>query len=223
MIPLRDHNRTATTPIVTPILIGVNILVFLYMMTLGDAGILRFAETYAVIPSDIVRGVSLATLLTSLFLHGGIWHIVGNMLFLHIFGDNLEDTLGRVRYLFYYLMSGIGASLLQIATNPNSDIPNIGASGAIAGLMGGYLLLFPKHRIDVLVPFGLFMSRATVPAYTMLFYWFFVQFLSGTGSLGIGAEGGIAYFAHVGGFLTGIVLIAPFKKSLQRSHYQPPA
>ncbi len=222
MIPFRDHNQTTTTPIMTPILIAVNVLVFLYMMTLGDMELERFAVSYAVIPSDIIRGVSLATLVTSLFLHAGIGHIVGNMLFLHIFGDNLEDMLGRIRYLFYYLISGIGASILQIATNPSSDIPNIGASGAIAGLMGGYLLLFPKNRIDVLIPFGLFMSRATVPAYTMLFYWFLVQFLTGAGSLGIGNEGGIAYFAHVGGFLTGIVLLVPFKKSLQRSHNQPP-
>ena len=131
------------------------------------------------------------------------------MLFLNIFGDNLEDTLGHVKYLIYYLAAGLGASILQIVVDPASRIPNLGASGAIAGLMGGYLILFPKHRVDVLLPVFGWLQEASVPAYTMLFYWFVLQLFSGAGSLGA-AGGGIAYFAHVGGFVTGVILIKIF-------------
>jgi len=176
---------------------------------LGERSFDRFIETWAMQPSEIVAGASLVTLITSVFVHGGFLHLAGNMLFLNIFGDNLEDTLGHVKYLIYYLAAGLGASILQIVVDPASRIPNLGASGAIAGLMGGYLILFPKHRVDVLLPVFGWLQEASVPAYTMLFYWFVLQLFSGAGSLGA-AGGGIAYFAHVGGFVTGVILIKIF-------------
>ena len=210
MIPLRDHNKSNTFPFVTYILMAINIAVYLYMyFYLGDRSFDRFIETWAMQPSEIVVGASLVTLITSVFVHGGFLHLAGNMLFLNIFGDNLEDTLGHVKYLIYYLAAGLGASILQIVVDPASRIPNLGASGAIAGLMGGYLILFPKHRVDVLLPVFGWLQEASVPAYTMLFYWFVLQLFSGAGSLGA-AGGGIAYFAHVGGFVTGVILIKIF-------------
>ena len=210
MIPLRDHNKSNTFPFVTYALMAINIAVYMYMyFFLGERSFDRFIETWAMQPSEIVVGASLVTLITSVFVHGGFLHLAGNMLFLNIFGDNLEDTLGHVKYLIYYLAAGLGASILQIVVDPASRIPNLGASGAIAGLMGGYLILFPKHRVDVLLPVFGWLQEASVPAYTMLFYWFVLQLFSGAGSLGA-AGGGIAYFAHVGGFVTGVILIKIF-------------
>ncbi|OGD10702.1 hypothetical protein A2395_00645 [Candidatus Amesbacteria bacterium RIFOXYB1_FULL_47_9] len=210
MIPLRDHNKSNTFPFVTYALMAINIAVYMYMyFFLGERSFDRFIETWAMQPSEIVAGASLVTLITSVFVHGGFLHLAGNMLFLNIFGDNLEDTLGHVKYLIYYLAAGLGASILQIVVDPASRIPNLGASGAIAGLMGGYLILFPKHRVDVLLPVFGWLQEASVPAYTMLFYWFVLQLFSGAGSLGA-AGGGIAYFAHVGGFVTGVILIKIF-------------
>lgn len=207
MIPLRDHNPSRNFPIVTYALIGSNVLVFFLMMGMEETRLEEFIRTYAIQPREIVAGLSLSTLFTSMFLHGGIGHIVGNMMFLHIFGDNLEDYLGKIKYLGYYLLSGLTGSFLQIAADPSSTVPNLGASGAIAGLMGGYLVLFPKHRVDILLPFVGFLETATVPAYSMLLYWIFAQFFSGFGSLSVAAEGGVAYFAHIGGFLSGVGMI----------------
>lgn len=215
MIPLRDHNPSGSIPLVTYTLIAINVLVFVFMMGLDERSLESYIAHYALIPRDIIRGIGLTTLITSMFLHGGVGHIVGNMLFLHIFGDNIEDKLGPVKYLGYYLLCGLGASFLQILVDPLSDIPNLGASGAIAGVMGGYLLLFPKHRVDILFSFGLYMQRASVPAYTMLFYWFVAQLFSGVGSLAIPAGGGIAYFAHIGGFIAGYGSLLPFKDKLR--------
>lgn len=219
MIPLRDHNPSRSFPFVTYALLAINVYVFFQMLTLSDTGLEGFINTYALLPSEIVQGRDLFTLITSMFLHGGFGHIIGNMMFLHIFGDNLEDTLGHVKYLLYYIISGLGASALQIFTNPSSSIPNLGASGAIAGLMGGYILLFPNHRIDVLIPLGFYFSRATIPAFLMLGYWFIAQFLTGIGSLGI-EGGGVAYFAHIGGFIAGVVLVLPFRSRLRMKYLQ---
>lgn len=220
MIPLRDHNRTRTFPWVTYTILGVNVLVFLNILTLPEAALLQFVKTWALQPVEILAGQSFITLFTSMFLHGGVGHIVSNMLFLHIFGDNLEDALGHIRYILYYLVCGLGAAGLQIAITPQSSVPMLGASGAIAGLLGGYLLLFPNHRVDVLVPFGLLWSEATVPASAMLIYWFIGQFVTGLGTLGVGAIGGIAYFAHIGGFVTGLLLVWPLKDKSRQRHFQ---
>jgi membrane associated rhomboid family serine protease len=192
--------------VVTWILIAINVAVFVLMYLLGETDLEAFIRQWSIIPANIVGGQDYVTLITAIFMHGGIGHIVGNMMFLNIFGDNLEDYLGHMGYLVFYLLAGLGASILQIAVDPTSTVPNLGASGAIAGLMGGYLLLFPKHQVDVLVPWGLFMETIRLPAYTMLGYWFIVQFFSGVGSLGW-EGGGVAYFAHIGGFVAGVVLV----------------
>jgi membrane associated rhomboid family serine protease len=210
MIPIRDHNPSGRTPLVTYALIGLNVVVFIYMFTLGDRGLDALIKRFALIPADIVSGLNLYTLVTAMFLHGGWAHLIGNMLFLNIFGDNLEDRLGRLRYLGFYLLAGLAGSLLQIVIDPNSTIPNLGASGAIAGVMGGYLVLFPRERIDVLWTFG-FVGVSTVPASAMLGYWILFQFIAGAGSFGV-TGGGVAYFAHVGGFAFGYLITRIFFK-----------
>ncbi len=208
-------------PVVTYALIAVNALVFFYFFMLPEPELLGFVDNYALVPAFVSSGRKLLTLFTSMFMHASLGHILGNMIFLNIFGDNLEDKLGHVKYLAYYLVCGLGASFLQILVDPSSTIPNLGASGAIAGVMGGYLLLFPREPIDVLFSFGLVLREATLPAYTMLFYWFIAQLFSGFGSLALGDQmmGGVAFFAHVGGFLTGFLFLLPFKNRLlvQRS------
>ncbi|HJZ05079.1 hypothetical protein A2634_04560 [Candidatus Amesbacteria bacterium RIFCSPHIGHO2_01_FULL_48_32] len=209
MIPLRDHNKSLTWPVVTYLLIGINLWVFFQMWGMSPSGLEEFVETWSVRPASIMSGMGLVTLLTSMFLHGGIAHVLGNMLFLHIFGDNLEDRLGHIGYLIYYLVSGVAGSVAQIWADPSSTIPMLGASGAIAGLMGGYLVLFPRHRIDVLIPWGFWFEELTLPAWTMLIYWIIFQVFGSLGSLGVDG-GGIAYMAHVGGFAAGVVLVKFF-------------
>ena len=209
MIPLRDHNKSLTWPVVTYLLIGINLWVFFQMWGMSPSGLEEFVETWSVRPASIMSGMGLVTLLTSMFLHGGIAHVLGNMLFLHIFGDNLEDRLGHIGYLIYYLVSGVAGSVAQIWADPSSTIPMLGASGAIAGLMGGYLVLFPRHRIDVLIPWGFWFEELTLPAWTMLIYWIIFQVFGSLGSLGVDG-GGIAYMAHVGGFAAGGVLVKFF-------------
>lgn len=221
MIPIRDHNPSGRVPIINYLLIGINILVFGYMFLLPENLLMNFINQWAIIPTSIVQGKNLVTLFTSMFMHGSLGHIIGNMLFLNIFGDNLEDQLGHLKYLIYYLICGLGASALQIFISSVSSIPNLGASGAIAGIMGGYLVLFPREKIDILFSFGWSLRQATVPAYFMLFYWFLAQIFSGVGSLAFmdQAMGGIAFFAHVGGFLTGYLLVLPFKRKLRKTTY----
>lgn len=205
MIPIRDHNPSGKFAFVTYLLIAVNTALFFYMVTLSPTVFETFIYQYALVPVKFLAGEQDFALFSSMFLHGGLGHLLGNMLFLHIFGDNLEERLGHFGYLLFYFFSGFGASGLQILVNPGSFIPQLGASGAIAGVMGGYLALYPKRKIDVLFSLGLFLRRATVPAYFMLFYWVAFQFLFGLGSLAAMDQsmGGVAYFAHVGGFATG--------------------
>lgn len=211
MIPIRDTSPTKSTPIVTYSLIAANILIFSYSMLLPEPELRQFIQTYAIIPRQIGQGMALSSIFTSMFLHGSLGHLISNMLFLNIFGDNLEDHLGHIKYLLFYLISGLGGALLQLVFNLNSTVPNLGASGAIAGLMGAYLVLFPYHEIETLFFWGFFVRMVKVPAAVMLIYWILAQFLSGLGQLGLtGAEGGIAYLAHVGGFLTGYLLIQLF-------------
>lgn len=214
MLPISDTENPGIFPIATYFLLGLNVLVFILMFTMSEAGLENFIYTYALIPQEIVNGQDIYTLLTSMFLHGGIGHIFGNMLFLHVFGNNLEAAFGRIKYVLFYLVCGLAASALQVFVDPTSTIPNLGASGAIAGLLGGYLVLFPNHRVDVLVS-GSGM-RSTLPAYTMLIYWIVFQFLQGIGSLGAPGTGGVAYFAHIGGFIGGVVL-AKFTNSIVKT------
>jgi len=206
MIPLRDDNPVRTFPLVNYLLIAANVVVFLYMFFLPEGAFESFMDDYSLIPALISEGRNLHTIFTSMFLHGGFGHIIGNMLFLGIFGDNIEDALGHAKYFLFYLLCGVGGSLLQYIISPQLTIPSLGASGAIAGLMGSYLVLFPTARVEVLVPTYFSYRRAMVPAQFMLVYWILAQFFYGAGSFGAMNMGGVAYFAHIGGFATGWLL-----------------
>ncbi len=207
MIPLRDHNPSRRFPFINYLLIIVNVAICIYTYTLPLPALEDFFSRFALTPAIVLQGENLLSFLTSMFLHAGLGHLLGNMLFLHIFGDNLEDYFGHFRYLLFYLACGLAADFAQIFVDPTSTIPQVGASGAIAGVMGGYLLLYPKHKIDILFSFGWWYEQTTLPAWTMLFYWFLAQLLTGVGSLGMVEEGGVAYFAHLGGFLAGMILV----------------
>jgi membrane associated rhomboid family serine protease len=208
MFPIRDHNPSGRTPFVTWTLVGVNILVFLsYWPALSsDREAMMFFATWGVVPDRVMAGQDWHGLVTSMFLHGGWMHLAGNMLFLWIFGDNMEDSFGHLGFLGFYLAAGLAAAGLQIAADPGSDVPMVGASGAIAGVLGGYLLMYPRARVDVMVIFVIFFRILTIPAWIMLGLWFGFQIVGGFGS---GSEGGVAYWAHAGGFIAGIVLAVP--------------
>lgn len=208
MFPIRDHNPSGRTPYVVYTLMALNIAIFL--LTLGitsDRGLYMLYDAYAVVPVEISQGGGWETLLTSTFLHGGWMHLGGNMLFLWIFGDNLEDEMGHLPFLVFYLASGIGAGLIHVVSAPYSQVPTIGASGAIAGVMGGYLLLFPKARVDILLILIIFFRIFTIPAWVMLGLWLGMQFIGGIGA--DPNQGGVAYWAHAGGFAVGLILAGP--------------
>lgn len=208
MFPLRDHNPSTRTPWLTWALIAANIAVFLLTLPefQTEQRLYLFFLDWGLVPARIMAGEGWETFLSSMFLHGGWLHLLGNMLFLFIFGDNLEDEMGRVGFLAFYLASGIGAGLLQIAADPASVIPMVGASGAIAGVMGGYLLMHPRARVDVLVIIVFFVRIVAVPAWLMLGLWLVLQLVSGLADDG-GA--GVAFWAHAGGFVVGLVLALP--------------
>ncbi len=209
MFPLRDHNPASRTPYVTYALIVANVAVFLYCLPLyvDDAALSAFLDRYALIPARLSGGDGWLTLLTSMFLHAGFLHLFGNMLFLHIFGDNLEDQLGHLGFLGFYLAAGIGADVAQIAVAPDSIVPMIGASGAIAGVMGGYLVMFPRARVDILIFLLVIIRIVTVRAWLLLAIWLAIQL--GSGVTQSADEGGVAYWAHTGGFVVGALLILP--------------
>lgn len=212
MIPLRDNIRSRTVPFVSYAFIGINILVFLFEITLG-AGVDRFVGAFGVVPERTIYilfqapeyiHLAVIPLFTSMFMHGGWFHLLGNVLFLYIFGDNIEDTLGHFRYAVFYIGCGVASSLIHLATHPASAVPTIGASGAIAGVMGAYFLLFPGSRIVTLVPFFFFIQLIEVPAFVFLGIWFLIQFLSGFFSFAVSSElSRIAWWAHIGGFAVG--------------------
>ncbi len=208
MIPLRDVIPTRTTPFVTVGLIVLNALVFLLQFSLGPDAV-AFIRTWGLVPADF----SWLDVLTSMFLHGGLLHFGGNMLYLWIFGDNIEDRMGHGRFMGFYLLCGIAAALAQTLTNPASQVPMVGASGAIAGVMGAYFVLYPRSRIVTLVPIFVFIHIMEVPAIFFLGIWFLMQFLSGVGSMGVEADvGGIAFWAHVAGFAAGLVGVFAFRQ-----------
>jgi membrane associated rhomboid family serine protease len=215
MIPLHDLNPSRTRPVVTILLIVTNILLFLYELSLGPA-IRPFLLQAAFVPSRYMAPASLpagfTSALLSMFLHGGWAHLLGNMLFLWIFGDNIEDRLGHFRFLVFYLLSGFAATAAQALVAPSSTVPLIGASGAISGVLGAYLFLYPRARIVSLVFLGIFVQIMQVPAIVFLPIWFLLQFFSGLASLGAhGAQaGGVAFFAHIGGFVAGPLLLLLF-------------
>jgi membrane associated rhomboid family serine protease len=216
MIPLRSTQRTYSTATFTTGLIVVNVLIFLYQATMGPDTLVPFVERWGIVP-DAISG-HLYTLFTSMFLHGGWLHLAGNMLFLWVFGRNVEDLIGGGSFLSFYLACGLVAAVMQVVTNPYSRIPTIGASGAIAGVMGAYLIKFPRARIVTLVPIFVFFTTFEIPAWMMLAWWFIIQLLSGFGSLASTdyTGGGIAWFAHVGGFVAGMVLIRLFPVKQQK-------
>lgn len=209
MFPLRDHNPSDRTPCVLYALIVLNVAAFLLQLphSGSDRAMLAFWRDWALIPAAVTQGGELRGIVTSMFLHAGLMHLAGNMLFLWIFGDNLEDQLGHAGFLLFYLAAGIAAAAAHVAAAPGSVVPTVGASGAIGGVMGGYLLLFPRARVDILLIFVIFFRVITIPAWILLGVWFALQILSGLGTPAAG--GGVAYWAHAGGFLAGLVLALP--------------
>ena len=217
MIPLRDLNPSHRAPLVTVVLIAANALLFVYELTLGP-DLERFLFSAAFIPAKVLAGegagggigFGLGSGLLSMFLHGGWMHFLGNMLFLWIFGDNVEDRLGHLRFLLFYLLCGYAATFAHAAASPASAVPAIGASGAIAGVLGAYLFLYPGARIVTLIFLGFFIQTVEVPALVYLPLWFLIQFFSGLTSLGATTaqeQGGVAWFAHIGGFVAGPLLL----------------
>lgn len=206
MFPIRDHNPSQRRPYVTWLLIGANIAMYLLTLPQTDTGTALFARL-ALYPLAIMHGEYLWGLGSHMFLHAGLMHLAGNMLFLWIFGDNLEDQMGHGGFLLFYLLAGLAAAAAQIVAEPGSTVPMVGASGAIAGVMGGYLLMFPRARVDVLAIFIIFFKIFTLPAWIMLGVWFAIQIFGGFAATG--GEGGVAYWAHAGGFLAGVGLCLP--------------
>ncbi|MBX7218899.1 MAG: rhomboid family intramembrane serine protease [Blastocatellia bacterium] len=222
MIPLRDNIPSRTFPFVTVTLIVINVLAFIFELMLGPKlnGFLRefavvprhFFSDYYITASGGLRHIGLADLIlplfTSMFLHGGWAHVIGNMLYLWIFGDNVEDRMGHVKYLFFYLLCGMAASGAHILTNQESRVPSLGASGAIAGVLGAYLILYPKARVLVVLPLFIFWQIIEVPAFFFLGFWIVQQFIYGVGSLSESAQtGGVAWWAHIGGFAAGLLMV----------------
>jgi membrane associated rhomboid family serine protease len=218
MIPLRDDNPTRTLPIVNYTLIGLCVLAFLWQLTLGVAGGQRAIYSLGVIPAVLLGDAQLPpefdavppalSVLTSMFLHGGWMHLIGNMLYLWIFGDNIEEAMGRVKYVVFYVACGAIAALSQALPHPESEVPMIGASGAISGVLGAYLMLFPHARVLTLIPLGFVSQLVRIPAVWVLLLWFVIQLLSNT----FGGDSGVAFSAHVGGFIGGVALIGLFKR-----------
>ena len=210
LFPYKDDNPRILVPYVTYCIIGINALIFILQFNLGisdPSAEKAFIYRFGFIPADF----SLITIFTSMFLHGGISHIMGNMWFLWVFGDNVEGVLGHLKYAIFYLMCGLAATISQLLINPNSTIPMVGASGAIAGVLGMYMIRFPHARVHVFAFIIIFFTTFRVPAMFVLGFWFFNQLTNGFGSLGFDTTGGVAWFAHIGGFIAGVMLNQAFK------------
>ncbi len=233
MFPYHDENETQRTPYVTLTLIALSVLAWLLVQGAGataalaqsvcDLGLIPGELTLALAPgtpfpmgeglvclSDPGRQV--ANVITSMFLHGSWMHLLGNMWFLWLFGNNIEDSMTRPRFVAFYLLAGLAAALTQVAAQPASEVPMVGASGAISGVMGAYLVLFPRVRVHTMVPLGFFLHSMALPAWAMLIYWAFLQFAGGLTSVGSEQTGGVAFWAHLGGFVAGVVLIKVFER-----------
>jgi membrane associated rhomboid family serine protease len=239
MIPLKDDTPRYSTPLINFFLIAANVVVFLFEVSLSPRQEAAFLQTFGLVPARLALGLNVVLpqihlhahavspalafvpILTSMFLHGGWWHIIMNMWFLWIFGRNVEDAMGHFPYLVFYLTCGVVAALVQTFSDLSSTIPTVGASGAIAGVMGGYFILYPRARVLMLVPF-LFIFFLWLPAWVVLGYWFVLQILSGVGTALVTAErgsGGVAFWAHVGGFLAGVLLVRLFPSRTRRYRY----
>jgi len=216
MIPLVDESRRPVSfPAATTAIIAVNFGVFILELAGGDQFVTRWSE----VPAEVIAGHHLITLLTSLFLHAGWLHILGNMVFLHAFGPRVEDAMGRVKYTAFYLLSGLAASLSQTAIDPHSTIPSLGASGAIAGVMGAFIVISPGDEIKTLWFFGFFARVSFIPAFLLIGVWFLIQLFDQVGSLAEVQSGGVAYAAHVGGFLFGAITGRLFARSSDSSRW----
>jgi membrane associated rhomboid family serine protease len=218
LIPLRDDNPTRSTPVVSYGIIGACVLVYLWQATLGPSAGQAAVYALGLVPAVLLQGASLppeialipptATVFTSMFLHGGWLHLIGNMLYLWIFADNIEDSMGHGRFIVFYLLCGIAAALAQALPAPGSEIPMVGASGAISGVLGAYLILHPRAHVLVLVPLGFFSQITRLPAVLVLGLWFLLQLIS---EIGAPLGAGVAFRAHIGGFMAGMALIPFFK------------
>lgn len=219
MLPLRDDIPHSQTPIICYFLIAINMAMFLFMVTLSDRALSGFLASFAVTPAaDVPLALrrqwdGILPFVTNMFLHGGWLHLGGNLLFLHIFGDNVEDRMGHARFLIFYLLCGVTASVAHAWANPGSQLPSLGASGAIAGVLAAYMIYFPRARILSLVVLGFLITTVRIPAFVYLILWFVMQAFSGLMSLGREtATGGVAWWAHIGGFIAGLVLVFPFSR-----------
>lgn len=222
MIPIRDNIRSRTFPVVNWLIIGLNLLVFIYEISLSGTQLESFINQYGLIPSrlspvihgnfSVLKPAVLITLLSTMFIHGSFLHVIGNMWFLFVFGDNVEDRMGKINYLMFYLVAGIMAGVTHVALNLNSDIPAIGASGAISGVMAAYMFLFPRSRVVTLIPvFYILPLFVPIRAFVFIGIWFILQLLYGTSVLVLKGEAtGIAFWAHIGGFVAGILLFRLF-------------
>ena len=247
MFPYHDENETQRTPYVTMALIAVTIAAWLFVQGAGtpvalaqsvcELGLIPGELTMSLTPGTpfpmgeglVCRtdsGRQLSNLLASMFLHGSWMHLLGNMWFLWLFGNNIEDSMTRPRFLSFYLLTGLAAALAQVAADPNSEVPMVGASGAISGVMGAYLVLFPRARIYTMIPLGFILQSIALPAWAMLIYWAFLQLAGGFTSIGSEETGGVAFWAHLGGFIAGVVLIKVFERRDRvaahvRHHWRP--
>jgi membrane associated rhomboid family serine protease len=220
MIPLRDENRASSFPLVTVLIILTCTAIFIYEASLSRSGLKQFFEAFSLVPGQVTYELRsgegswrniLPPFLTSMFLHGGWLHLIGNMWYLWIFGDNVEDMLGPIRYLFFYVICGLGAGLTHFLLGPASNLPTVGASGAIAGVLAGYAVLFPGARVLTLVPLGFFIRIMELPALAVIGIWFVIQVISSFLTFGMTETGGVAFSAHVGGFVAGLLLVWVFR------------
>ena len=246
MFPYHDENKTLRPAVVTYLFVALNVLVWLLVQGAGATlALARSVCNLGLIPGELTGmlppgsrfpmgdgllcltdpGRQASHVVTSMFLHGSWMHLLGNMWFLWLFGNNVEDSMGRSRFVVFYLVSGLAAALVQVVTNPASAIPMVGASGAISGVMGGYIVLYPNVRVFCLLILGFFVTSVALPAWMMLIYWFFIQFVSGLAAFG-GDVGGVAFWAHVGGFVAGLILVKMFARSeyvaAHRAHHWRP-
>ena len=233
MFPYHDENETQRTPYVTMAFIVANVLTWLVVQGAGsDLALAESVCELGLIPGELTQSLPVGTafpmgeavacltdpgpqyfhMITSMFLHGSWMHLLGNMWFLWLFGNNIEDSMTRPRFLMFYLLCGFGAALAQVLADPLSEVPMVGASGAISGVMGAYLILFPRVRVYTIVPLGFFLQQIALPAWVMLIYWTLLQFLGGVTSIASEQAGGVAFWAHIGGFVAGVVLIKVFER-----------
>lgn len=241
MFPYHDENETQRTPYVTFVLIALNVLAWLLVQGGGTTlPLARSVCEFGLIPGELTAslppgtrfpmgeglvcltdpGRQVPNVMTSMFLHGSWMHLLGNMWFLWLFGNNIEDSMTRPRFLAFYLLTGLAAALAQVVADPSSNVPMVGASGAISGVMGAYLVLFPRVRVFTLVPLGLFLTSIALPAWVMLIYWAVLQFFGGVTSIVAEQTGGVAFWAHLGGFLAGVILIKLFERADRLAHHR---